>query len=627
MSVKIRRYIANQSNFLSTDPAPVTSYDIPRNVGYVDLTQSKVIFDMHVDVQDNGNNPISFPTSFGQGGQMIGPQCLIRNAKVVSTDHGLLNEQRQQNVLSANLDWYLKSRAREDADSAFGASTSRNYGIGRTDRLPDCPFVSYDGARPRDATATGTPVTQGCTRRRAEIAIPMKHIDQFASQMPQAPIIAFGDLSFQVEFETQIRCMYPATMPTQFERINDRAAVGNNLGGAGAPLITNRTITNFSRRPMTGDYVQLFFKETGNPCQVVNDTIAGVVQSGNNWQVTLTNGATTVGATSNCSSIHLYYGESVLPAYTVEDMASVGAEIGGPTTPLIIQDYFDNTNPTFALVDNDQISFAVGLPVVVTAQNNAINGAAAGYTTVSSLTRNGRDLAIVLTTPLNIGGGGTDLANLIRIAHRDFRTDNSTLFTGNWTIDETYLELHQIQLTPQQQEAARKALANLEIPYLETRLMQRNMPSTTVHTEVLQIDSNCLGFVTLSPLNLTFLSGYDNCTTYRYAIDGVPNTNRDIPVGNIDRAARQLHNHMQQKYFGNMSMNLNKYDAQTVDYHRIDDTATHAIYPLVTPLLPNPQIVQLQLFCANDPMTAKNLFFVTTHQRILKLSNGRLQIV
>jgi len=136
---------------------------------------------------------------------------------------------------------------------------------------------------------------------------------------------------------------------------------------------------------------------------------------------------------------------------------------------------------------------------------------------------------------------------------------------------------------------------------------------------------NCMCFAALTPRDLTFLSGFDNCTRYRYSINGVANTNRDITVGNIDRTGRQLHNHMLSKFFGNMGRALNKYDAQSVDFHRIDDTSTHAIYPLVTPLVSAPQIIQLELFATSN-MTGKPVYYVSYHQRLMKITNGRLQI-
>jgi hypothetical protein len=82
MSLKIRRYIADKGNFLSTDPAPLTSVTIPGAIGFTDLTQSRVILDMEVHAYDPRDAPsggnfcdptdeVKIPCTFGRGGQMV----------------------------------------------------------------------------------------------------------------------------------------------------------------------------------------------------------------------------------------------------------------------------------------------------------------------------------------------------------------------------------------------------------------------------------------------------------------------------------------------------------------------------------------------------------------------------
>jgi hypothetical protein len=122
------------------------------------------------------------------------------------------------------------------------------------------------------------------------------------------------------------------------------------------------------------------------------------------------------------------------------------------------------------------------------------------------------------------------------------------------------------------------------------------------------------------------LSGFDGCISYRYSINGVSTTNRDIAVGAIDRTQRQLHNHLLKKFYANLGQPLSKYDAETVDLARTDDKRTHAHYPLVTPLVPTPQIIQLQLFADGNTMTSKNLFFVQVYTRMMKITNGVVQM-
>lgn len=618
MSLKIRRYVANQSNFLSTDAAPLTQVDVPASVGFTDLTQCKMVLDMQVAVTDNGT-AIVFPTSFGRGGQMVGPQALVRNTKVRSREFGLLNEQRHQNVISANLDWYKKSRARENAEASFGNSTSRNYGVGWADHLPDCPFIEYRGSRPVDAAAAGTATTTSAALRRAEIPIPWKHFDQFAS-IAQFPNIATGDLSYHMEFENQIQCIYPAVMPTQMCVIDNRAAVASVLGDAASPLTTTLAASAFNRAPKVGDRVRLWFAETGSTIKTGIDTISAVTTTGGFYVITLATGVATTGATPACTSINLFYGD--YPVYACDNVTAAGNVIGDAAArALVLQDFY---NHEFTLEDNKQCPFYVGCPVRVVAANSVANTAHVTSTTVSSLQRNNDDLLILLTTPLNVGGN--DLCNNIYISHRDHSTAANAAFGITWTINEVYAELAEIQLTPNQREAARKGLADLELPFYEQRLIQKDMPSTTTHTDVIHIDPNCLGLAVLTPQTLTFLSGFENCTSYRFAIDGISNTNRDINVGNASTTGRQLHNVMLKNYFGNTGAPLLKYDAQTVDYARLDNNATHAFFPLVTPYVPRQQIVQIQLF-ATTAMNQKSLHYVTTHSRVLKISNGRLMLL
>ncbi len=618
MSLKIRRYVANQSNFVSTDAAPLTQVDVPASVGFTDLTQCRMVLDMQVSVTDN-LVPVVFPTSFGRGGQMLGAQSLIRNSKVRSREFGLMNEQRHQNVISSNLDWYKKSRAREDAESTFGASTSRNYGVGWVDHLPDCPFIEYRGSRPTDAGPTGTPTTTSAALRRAEIPIPWKHFDQFAS-IAQFPNVALGDLSYHMEFENQIQSIYPAVMPTQMCVINSRAAVASVLGNAAAPLTTTLAVTAFNRPPLVGDRVRLWFAEAASTVKTGTDTISAVTTAGGFYVITLATGVATTGATPNCTSINLFYGD--VPVYACDNVTAAGNVIGDAAArALVLQNFY---NYRLSLEDNKQCPFYVGCPVRVVAANSTLNSANETSTTISSLSRNNDDLLILLTTPLNVGGNNP--CTNIYISHRDHSTAGNAAFGITWTINEVYAELFEIQLTPNQREAARKGLANLELPFYEQRLLQKDMPSSTVHTDVVQIDPNCLGLAVLTPQTLTFLSGFENCTSYRYAIDGVSNTNRDINVGNATTTGRQLHNIMLKNYFGNTGMPLMKYDAQTVDFARVDNTATHAFFPLVTPYVPRSQIVQIQLF-ASTAMSQKSLFYVTTHARVLKLSSGRVQLL
>jgi hypothetical protein len=141
-AIKVKRFQANESEF-TQNGRNRTEVLVPASVGFTDLTGSKVILDMHVDVLQ-GATKVALPVTFGNHEMVSGAQALLRNSRVVSADNGLLNERRYANVIDANLDWYSQSRAQEDQHSLTGYSNTQSYGIDRASALPDCPFIIYN---------------------------------------------------------------------------------------------------------------------------------------------------------------------------------------------------------------------------------------------------------------------------------------------------------------------------------------------------------------------------------------------------------------------------------------------------------------------------------------------------
>ena len=108
MSIKIKRYPANNSEFLQSGRTR-TQIDIPGGVGLTDLTQSDIVLDMQVNCYTTSAKTTSvlLPCTFGNN-EMVGSESILRHSRVVSRDNGLLNERRHLNVIDANLDWYTK---------------------------------------------------------------------------------------------------------------------------------------------------------------------------------------------------------------------------------------------------------------------------------------------------------------------------------------------------------------------------------------------------------------------------------------------------------------------------------------------------------------------------------------
>lgn len=615
MSLKLRRYHSNESDYTRTGRNKMT-FDIPPSVGFSDLTQSKLVLDVNMEVLDDQ----LIPCTFGIQGEMTGAKAILRNARVKSRQYGMFSERTHINVLDSNLDWYEKSRDLEDAESLFGNTTNRNYGLDNNSKLPDNPWLLI--SRPKQGE-TFTQADNPSTTRRAEIPIPLRHIDQLAT-IQQFPNVAVGELHYEVELEDQFNVVAPVVLDNRCERLDDITAVASHIGSTANPLITTKTTANFNRPPKVGDLVDVIFGETLSTAtrRQQNTVISAVTDNGTNYELVFNSGTgiTTTAAAETCVGVTMVYS----PVVAKNVAASSGTLLGSGTQPILIESQ-DIINDK---ASHHGLPFYIGQPVRCQCSN--ATAVAAQNTTISSIEVTDSQYKIVLATPVTVTNGAALTG--IYLSNRDWRSADNVLYTVNWRVNEAYIQLAEIQLAPKQIEAARKSLENLEIPFMQQRVLIKDMPTTSLHTDVVHALPGCIGLAVLTPQNLRLLSGWDNCERYRFAINGIEATNRDVHVydaANPTRplVGRQLHNYLLKKYFANMQKPLMKYDANVSDYTSADNKSLHSLYPLVTPLVNSEQTIQIQLFADNGNMSQKSLFYVFTHPRMLKIANGRVSIV
>jgi hypothetical protein len=634
MSIKIKRFHANESDFKMTQRNR-TEVNILSDIGFTDLTSSRAIADMHIDVLQ-GTTTVLLPATFGNQ-EMVGAQALIKNTRVVSQQFGLLNERRNQNVIDANCDWYVKSRAQEDAESLTGSSTTSNYGFDRLSGLPDSPFISY--SRP---AVKETGVIELSATRRAEIPIAWKHLDSFAS-IDSFPNIALGNLTYNVEFEDQIQVVSPANMPSRAG-----VACDSGEGSVQYPLIPTPTVAaGFWRAPKVGDLVTAYYTEVSGGTYTAWDPVlieASLGHSPEITSVTVVNGKYNIllsqplpkhGGASSMATIFMFYSSqneqfevnNQLPVPIAQPI--VGASnVGSAAHPLVFV-----PNSCGGLVQNNgtgitgtDVAFGtcpwyVGAPVTLFVYDDIAHPVTTRVeTTIEVLTiaANG-NLEVVLSDTIAVTVG----AQTPCLAFRDSYANSK--FTVNWNIDEFYLELFKINLTGSQMAVAQKALENLEIPYTDQLLVQKNMQTTNVHTETINCPPNTIGCSLLSPDNLTLLSHFDGLSNYRWSLNGREVTNQAIIVGGSN-SGRQIHNIMLKSHFGNLGLAVKKYDASNVCYVTSQDMV-HTLIPLVIPNVPAETLVQVTLVANGNPMQSKNLFFVFHVSKMLKISKGMVKIM
>ena len=570
MSIKIQRIQSREAGpFQKTGGRTRCHIEVPSSVGFSDLENSHMVFRMKANVTDGNGTSTLLPAFIAQpkmaagGGSQVtnnvpidvqGAQALIKNSRCVSDEYGELNSQRDQNVISANLDAYTDYSSCLTAKNSFNAGGSSNLDPNESSELPVGMFLRP--ARPRAMDAAGSVasnanaagIQQNSRAITAEVRCPLKHVDRLADGTRQFPNISAGNITYRIEFE-DVRPVMSLGQAFSAKCLDSAAdAASGNLGSAARPILYQ--------------YVK-------------TDVDSGEIR------------------TSNLESLPFYVGMPI--------------KVSG-----------SNVTDSFALINKITI-------------NEADAGGLLGGAHVARI-EIADSVGVVLPTPANAA------TNVELSLNQGKQADgtNTELTTVEYEIEDVFLELHTIQLMPQQIAAAQKALQSLQIPYLEHRLVKKVLNATQDYAETLYLDAGCAGVAVITPPNNGLVSGYDNASAYRFSFDGRNLTNREIEIGpaktNSGTAAaaggvgRQLHNHFLQKFYGNIGKRLLRFEKPALNYNDTKGNLqlnNHAIYPLVTPLIGQDVIAQFQVRSSAN-MSTKEMFYVSMYPRSLNFQKGRL---
>lgn len=610
---RLKRFQGERGDLNNSDRY-IERIDFPNNtVELIQPTESDLIFDMTPTVYQ-GAAAVLYPATFAERGRSTGPISLIRNVKS-RCSKGVLPSKTEVGREQVNKKWYLESRQELDCKAE---STGEFSGFDRESLLPDNIFLSYEGARPTATGAPGATVTQAARNRRGEVYIPMTEWDPLAEASEMLYMPGFGAESYrEIELATDYNAMEPHVFPHRTERIADLAAVASNIGSAAAPLVTRKAVAQFLRPPRVGDYVQVNFTQgtTGD-----TNSGTGVIQTvtetaGGFYSIVLTGaGIATTDATEACTELSMTWG-----AFAGEDVTPVADVIGSAGAPLVVADLFPN-----GASDLHRCPFYVGMPISVCASHNNARIGENLNSVISGLAVNGADLRIILATPIAAPTADGD-ATEITITARDcdMTQANPTRFTVSWTINTVYLQLAMPRMSPKQRQLMEDSLkAGIEYNIVETYYQSYTLASGRQSVNLpFDIPANCLGAMLVTPQNNYAVSGFDNVERYRILSNGKPLTNTDVYVDNtginIPSADKGLHNMMLKRLFARLGQILRKYDEF---YNGLDRQRTHAIYPLVLPVLGAPQQVTIELRNDNGANTsAKNMYLYSYHRRSLML--------
>jgi len=421
------------------------------------------VFRMQMNITNGGQSTllpayIAQPHSDKDGDQFIdkpvrcgGAQALIRDGRATSSEFGQLSEQRDQNVISANLDHFTDYWACHAVKEAYngGGAMPTQYPANPS-QIVDSPFL-----RPSRPVLAGTQETNDSQLVEAEVRCPLKHVDRIADGNRQFPNLACGDITYRINLE-DVRPVVALQDSVVYTEFDDPTPSGNEIGIDAAPLI----------------YV-----------------------------------------------------------YSDANGASLNGEV--------------------LQVNLDMCPFYIGMPIEV---NYKVGGVAqaAVKRKVAKLNVTGGKVEIVCDTAIPAAGAVTEVVAALYV---------DAAATVDYQINDMFLELHTLNLTPQQTEAATRALKSLQIPYLEHRLIKKVLVSTQDYAESLHVDAGCSNIAVFTPFNNRLVSSYDNAREYRWSVDGNYVTNRGITLGpntsdTGQGVANSVHKHFLQKYFGNIGKQL-----------------------------------------------------------------------
>ena len=537
MSIKIQRIQSEEAGPFDANSGRNRAHIVvPSSVGFSDLENSNIVFRMQMNITNGGQSTllpayIAQPHADKDGDQFVdkpvrcgGAQALIRDGRATSSEFGLLSEQRDQNVVSANLNHFTDYWACHGIKEAYnGGGAMPSQYPANPSRVVDSPFL-----RPSRPVTAGTQETNDSQLIEAEVRCPLKHVDRIADGNRQFPNLACGDITYRINLE-DVRPVCALAHDVLFDEFDNPTPVGNEIGVDAAPLL----------------YV-----------------------------------------------------------YADANSGSGAGEV--------------------SQVNLDMCPFYIGMPIEVEYKVGGVAQTAVKRK-IAKLNVTGGKVEIVVDTAIPATGAVTDVEVSLNVE------DTATV---NYQINDIFLELHTLNLTPQQTEAASRALKSLQIPYLEHRLIKKVLVNTQDYAESLHVDAGCSNIAVFTPFNNRLVSSYDNARSYRWSVDGNYITNRSITLGPNTSdtgagVANSVHKHFLQKYFGNIGKQLYSFEDVWEDYNKAlhDDeieSDNHAMYPLVMPMMGNDVIVNFQLTSETANMVTKEIYFLMSYPRTLNFSNGRL---
>lgn len=306
----------NEGGPFNDGTLPLVTITLPDTLGVANLHNSEIAFRMTATCTANGDpSQLLLPVTIVQTADdytryIGGCQSFIRDAMSTNNRYGALEaRQTSQNVLSANLDYYVYGRDETTVMSTFngGASYNELDHTAQGGRIYS-PFLTE--SKP---TEMDTPVTALSVVCYADVRVPLSHVWQLA-RSPNASNYDFslmGGQTIEINIEqliSLIGCQQTDPVPMR----QDTTADASVIGSANAPILFQLagnipfTQSNLHRNPFdVGMPVTVAY--TNNTDKTHTSTISSMNANSTTgfMEIVLATPAPTDAATDVCTDISL----------------------------------------------------------------------------------------------------------------------------------------------------------------------------------------------------------------------------------------------------------------------------------------------------------------------------------
>ncbi len=554
MATKLVKIISNQSGPFTVNNNLV-DITLPSYLGACDLSDTCVELDLKVVKASDGTD-VSGLFDYGYNNDpRLDSTCLIKNVKFSSDKGGVLEEIAQPNVLHANLSPFETDfEARRD-DWYYGQSIN--------------PFGTFINK-----------VDSGSTQstRRTALKLPLSSLLGIG-KMKQFSNSLFGDCKVHLEFEDN-----KEIVKTLFQAYTDTKVYSGTASGKTIKL-TDQLVPN-------GNNIW-----NGMP---VNVSVADLEING------ITTGTTTEVSLKGKTASKF-----------IEPEAGDEVQISGVTGN-------DNANATFTI--SEVVVNSANFKFPLDSTSGDFSSAKVTYikkSTVlsSSYSQSNQSVAYTVDKIINEvspnpsqPGPPVD-ATAISTQSFQARAPDSSEDTSNlsYEVRDVHIIVPQYLLTPGQvnsMESKMKRGVNMNfLTYQVERINMSDVAANTQFDRQFDIHPGTINAIMLTPANNTLPSIKDNVSSFRWRLNGLEQTNRDIVVD------QSLYNDRVMSVLS--SGNIKVRNLSPVVF----------IAPQSIPLSPERQVLQIRLNQGGTKSSAKILYLYKQVRKAIRASNSRIEVV